>query len=391
MKVNMHRVLALAIILFCISSLTYAFWPPINRVLALFIIAALVSCFLTNIRQKDVIIGLGLIGVLFFSIVVAEDMAQNLEDWLYWAVTCVFLVLMGRESFAIGLTNELRSFRRLTDIIIYASNLLLAVSFFVPSSYAQSAVGVYYLGFGYSSHTICCGASILLALTLFRYQNENSALKQTLLMIPATLAILESGARTFLVSAVVFWAVYFIYVLKSKKMKILAFPVMVAVALIAIMNSGLMEKFVATSSNQYISEDALTAMSSGRLEFWQIDLEAFAALDWICKIVGKGFDYVYEVNATQYGLRIWAHNDIINILLSAGVIGFLVYTFVFVEVRKWMKESVSKRSSRMLLWLYVLVPLLVNGLFLYQHYLYSFILLALFFANREHSEKTANL
>lgn len=384
MKVNMHRVLAVAIILFCISSLTYAFWPPINRVLALFIIAALVSCFLTNIRQKDVIIGLGLIGVLIFSVVMAEDMAQNLEDWLYWAVTCVFLAMLTRADFVKKLNASIKSQRVIVCLIIWTANIVLSIGFFIPSCYA----GGYYIGFSYSQHVLSCGCCILLALVLFYFKGRTASVKQLLSMLPATLAILSGGARTFIISIVVIWFLFFLDFVKNARTRLVAVPVFLVVAIVLFLDSGMMQKFLITTDNIYISENTLTAMSSGRLEFWNLDIMAFLDADMLKKLLGHGFDYVYRLNYLEYGLAIWAHNDIINLLICAGLLGTAIYISVFSSFLRCVFKKIDQKKRGIACVLYVMLPMLLNGLFLYQHYLYSVVILYLYLTEPDQMCKT---
>ena len=101
--------------------------------------------------------------------------------------------------------------------------------------------------------------------------------------------------------------------------------------------------------------------------------------------MGNGFDYVYYINKTRYGLQIWAHNDFVNVLLCNGIIGIWVYFYSYFCVFRESWRNMKKLDA-ILLSLFLLIIALINGLFVYQHYLYSFVimyLLASSFNNKE--------
>ena len=383
MKISVNKMLAVAMLVFCFSTLTYSFWPPINRILAILIIAALGFNFIKRINGKEIMMLLGMACVFVSGLLVTEDMVQNIEDWLYWAVTCMLLLLMSRKDFAARLAKEVFSLKKFMLWIIVLSNIALLAAFFIPESYTRTNVGTYFRGFAYSQHSVCCGSCLLLVLILLYYKGRHASITQILLMLPASVAILDSGARTFLLSLVVIWLVFYRDFVKSQSTRILLFPAALIVLVYAFLNSGMMDKFINTSANVYISEDTMTAMSSGRLDFWKLDLEAYQDLGFFPKLLGMGFDYVYKINQEGYGMRIWAHNDIINLLLSAGLVGLALYLGVFASLFKKIIRTRYNVFGKILLILYITFPMLFNGVFIYQHYLYSFVLLFLYCTHRE--------
>ena len=76
----------------------------------------------------------------------------------------------------------------------------------------------------------------------------------------------------------------------------------------------------------------LNVFTNGRSEFWMVDWNAFLQGDRFSKLFGHGFSYVYDLNQATIGMRLYAHNDFINILLNFGLIGMLVYFAVFVPM-----------------------------------------------------------
>ena len=85
---------------------------------------------------------------------------------------------------------------------------------------------------------------------------------------------------------------------------------------------------------------------------------------------------MYEVNSSLYGLRIWAHNDFIDILLSVGLFGFFLYILAIGKSIVQMKRQSGSFFVVFLLAIYLLGPAFLNGFFVSQHLVYSYLLLS---------------
>jgi O-antigen ligase len=129
-----------------------------------------------------------------------------------------------------------------------------------------------------------------------------------------------------------------------------------------------------SATNQYSSLNPVEAFTNGRTAFWAIDLQAYLQGNLFYKIFGHGFDYIYYINQTRYGLRIWAHNDFINVLLCNGILGIITYFYSYICIFREAWKNLKKLDA-ILLSLFLVIIALINGLFVYQHYLYSFIII----------------
>ena len=376
--VNVYHLFVNIIVLFCCSTLTYRFWPPINRVLAVFIVGLCIYFYCRKLTKKKCILALGLISIFAFSLVMTNDIKQNLNDYLYWLVTIILCVELSDDEFLITLSNCFSSANRIMKAILIIGNFVLLIGFFLPSCYSSAWEGHYYVGFAYSQHSICCGCCILLVIGLFYFRNEKLNFSKLPYFLPASLAILQSGARTFIISLLIIWLFIYMDLIHSKNLKLLLFPIVLVLASYFILNSSMMEKFLFASTNQYTSSNKWVSFSSGRFDFWTIDITAFLNSNIINKIFGNGFSYVYEVNKELYGLYIWAHNDLIDVLLSAGIIGTLIYFLPIFEMLKSAWKIHMPKIEKIAIILYFVFPLLINGLFAYQHYLYSFLILLIY-------------
>ena len=137
---------------------------------------------------------------------------QNLTDAAYFAATVLLLWKLADCWAADALFCALRRLRTMLQTIVLLDNLLLIAAFCFPSSYIQLwGAAKYFQGFTNSTHTLCAGVCLLLALTLFLLRDVPFRLHHPLYLLPGLLAIAMSGARTYLVSALVIVLLYIVW------------------------------------------------------------------------------------------------------------------------------------------------------------------------------------
>ena len=136
------------------------------------------------------------------------------------------------------------------------------------------------------------------------------------------------------------------------------------------MNSNVFERMI------NISGSNSNAYTSGRLEFWAADINAFLNSNIIHKIFGHGFEYVQIINKELTSVAIGAHNDYITLLLGLGLFGMLIYVSVLINEFKstFMLKSIIKVAMLFVFWF---VPSFINGFYGYQLLLYSYIIFKL--------------
>ena len=102
------------------------------------------------------------------------------------------------------------------------------------------------------------------------------------------------------------------------------------------------QKFLSATVESNDINVILEVFTNGRSEFWTIDFNAFLDGSAFEVLFGHGFSYVYELNQATIGMRLYAHNDFINILLNFGIVGMGLYFAVFIPVLvKTKRESGS--------------------------------------------------
>ena len=143
-----------------------------------------------------------------------------------------------------------------------------------------------------------------------------------------------------------------------------------------VQHSSMLDKFNFVSSGGNMAANAVDGFTSGRSLFWSVDLKAFASGNIIQVLFGRGFDYIYGLNARMVNLEIWAHNDFIHLLLGGGLLAFGVY--VYIIWRFFKKILVNQRKiDKLMAVVYLLFPAIINGFLMYQHLLLSMMIFCL--------------
>jgi hypothetical protein len=361
---------------FSLSTLTYRFWPLINRFIGAFIVVSLVLIYFVSLKKKDLIFLLLVLLVDCLSFLRVHDFKQNLNDAIYWTTTLLFIWKLFDYHFSSNLYHSIGKLKMVYLFLALANTIIIAIGFFLKTCYTDAWNGNYYLCFAYSQHSFCCSVCITMVMCLFCFPKIKSDLAKLAVFLILTYALFQSGARTYLLSLPTLWYFFIKYSIFGKKKRLLVFCLLLLGFILFFFKSSMFEKMVYTYNNTWSSENSLVSFSSGRFEFWLIDLNAYSKLDWFQKIFGSGFDYVYLVNRDSYGLYIWAHNDFINTLLCNGLFGLFVYCTAFFTIFKC--RSHFRRYDFFWVFFYIFSVTFINGLFAYQHYLFSFVFLFIF-------------
>ena len=92
-------------------------------------------------------------------------------------------------------------------------------------------------------------------------------------------------------------------------------------------------------------------------------------------------------------MSIWCHNDIIYFLVGGGLVGAYIYLYVIKRSFTNIRVNIKSKVSLIMLILYMILPMLLNGFMVLQHFVYSFVILyftILLEGDREVNEKSRN-
>ena len=103
-----------------------------------------------------------------------------------------------------------------------------------------------------------------------------------------------------------------------------------------------------------------TNVTSGRDIIMKNNIDAYKRSSLLNKITGGGMGITNNINYNTIGNDIWAHNDLIQILLGYGIVGIFIYLLIL------LKLIIKNRS--ILLCVILFTVILVNGYFNYNYF-----------------------
>ncbi len=368
---NKYDVIVLLIGLYSFTTLTQSLYPvSANRiVVACIAVLMLVS---KSKKKSDLLLFLYLALALFSSIILAQNFRSNLSDFIYFAVAIIQLSCFSGLGNWENFYNAYKKLYFLLNKIVFIDLIVIIAAFFCPTSYVQHwGEGVYLYGFTESAHAMassCCLSMSMMMLTLIE---RKFSLFYFALFGFYGIVVLKTGARVFIIPVAILLYYYIQQKIANKKIQLGVYIMTAAAFIIFFINSSMMQKFIYAFNDPYNNYSILASLTSRRSAFWLIDLKDFIASGITKMFIGHGFDYIYALNLKMIGMEIWAHNDFINILIAAGLLGLFIYIFYLLKVMrvafKW-----NSRINKILILIYVMFPALMNGFYPYYHYFSSF-------------------
>ena len=381
-KIRPYSTLVSLMAIYMFTTLTYTLWPVSspNKIIGFLIFFNALYIYCMNLTKKKVMILLISMSVVSWALINTNNLFSYISDGIYFLIAILLLTEIDNEFSKNQLMSALNNSEKIIKALVFLCNIILCVGFFDAKCYDSSQWdGSYFIGYTNSSHTMASGACLLLIFTLYAIRNKKK-IGAFIYFVPSIIAILQSGARTFLIPIVIVCLFFYVYHIRKFSIKLLVLPLAMICATYIFLNSSMIEKFTFSVNNQYTDMNFLGKLTNGRTAFWVVDLLEFSKYNIFQKLLGNGFHFVYQVNKEYFNLAIWAHNDFINCLLSVGLVGTLIYIYTLICVgKKIIKMPKNHIVIKLLLLLYMLLPALLNGFYTYQHYFYSFIILVILY------------
>ena len=378
-KYSGTTVILFMILIYLISTLLQGVIPfSINRIATFCILLVVLTENLLNPNKKSVMLIFYICAIAVYTMLVTQEPSVNLKDCIYYISALLTIQFFAGEKNRAELKESVRKELNLIKRVINFAVILTVLSLFVSANYAISWSERYYVGFTRDPHAVASSLCLLMALTLVVFKPEKFTISRMMILVFLMAVIFMSGARTFMVPAIVICYVYIKDNLNNQKIKIVVYIKATLLIAYIFINSNMMQKFIWSSNaaNQYATNN-LASMSGGRSEFWVIDLREFLKQNIFVKFFGRGFDFPYITNKKYYNMHIWSHNDIIDLLLSVGIVGVAIYGKVWKDFLMKSRRHIKSKMVYGLLLIYILFPLIFNGMFTYQHYLLSSIVFAM--------------
>lgn len=382
-RFSVYRALYFFIILYMIATMIQDLIPfiSLNRVFYFGIIVCLGFVLFSRL-EKYTIFCLFAIMVDIVLVHLAYDISGNVLDYIYFTSSLMWLLFIIDGNRREKLLSEFMLHRQINTAAIYFCVALTVFALITKSGYQYSwGSAAYYVGFSSLTHTAASSLCLVGALILLMYCREKFSWKIMFFLLILCYGIFETGARTYIISALVIVYLYISNSKGSRKIKAFIYAVALALMVVVLSRSNIIDKFKFTSNiDQYNRLDKLTQQTSGRATFWIIDLKGFLDNSLFAKIFGHGHGYTYYLNERYYHLKVWAHNDFIQVLVGGGLLTLYIYLSSLIKSIKSVIYNHKKMDKAMLL-LYCIFPAVFNGFYNYSHYFLSFIVLCLLFDN----------
>ncbi len=349
LKLSLNKVVLACMLFFPITTILQGLpvFGLINKaVVFLMVLLILIGCFIDKIEAIDLGLVILAVGLSVYAFIITEGDFHNPNMVTYLGFWVVFFIYIKNQYASIMEVLEKNLF--LVEAAVIVWNILVFISFFVESSYVSTWGGRYFQSFSNGEHRFASTCLLTFCLGWILYKKRDRATYLLLLVIPLT-GFFICGARTYIGVIVIYILALCFVEIRNKKNFLLAGAFMVGLAgwLIPMTPTG--SKFLYTYSQALASMDFWAAITNGRNIFWAIDLNSYLKLGSIDKFLGKGINYVYDINYYSGHGLIWAHNDFINLLLTNGLAGLFLYLYVFyLFIKAGMakgKDKVGKRSS----------------------------------------------
>lgn len=233
--------------------------------------------------------------------------------------------------------NEFLSASKSLESVLRAALMLwtavTVISFFIPICYKLGWGGErYFTSFTTDSFEIAPIALFMLALDILLFCFNKDKRSAVLFAIVPLSCVFAAGTRTYLIVVLVeFMVLLRLIIEQNNRFYTISLICIIGFILLAsVTNIG--QKFLSATVQSNDINVILEVFTNGRSEFWAIDLKAFLSGSLFEVMFGHGFSYVYELNQAAIGMRLYAHNDFINLLLNFGIVGLGLYFAVLIPV-----------------------------------------------------------
>lgn len=341
MKYQVTKLYYRLLILLVLGTLFQSYFKYINICLVLGCIFLVVIDFIKNriARMKLVLL---LLTIIVVAIAVINTKISNFSYIKERGIYYIFFLLVCTKY--ISNPDELVDyFARdafFVDRIIKIWNVLVLISIFNPHFYKSldeiSGWGSEKYFFSYTAEggarlgAVCC---MYMAIVLARYiiTKKNRYL---LYFIVPSYTLLACGSRTYLIvyMCIIVMALY-VYLGNNVKFWLFIVPFML-MALLIILNGSMGDKFRAVQDpNRIAVMGRLDAYTNGRVTPIMMCTQYFRGEPIINKLFGNGYGVIEKT------IKTWSFNDLIEILITYGISGLIIYMYCIVKSIKSVSKS----------------------------------------------------
>ena len=391
LRIHLVNLIILLIVVFSFTTTVQSLFDrfSINRIIGglLAVVSALLFFIRPEIKSFYKVTVLFVIALI--SLVSSVDISKDLTDFIYLFATILMILNISNKNNTALFIKSFNKFLKPISFFVIVECGILLVLLLTKKGYAYHwGESRYFLGLCNGQHTMASLCCLIVTFTIFIIlQKKKHLIFWGMLVLIPSYAIFETGARVFLFPLAILLFFLIQISVKRKAIRISIYSIGIVLFVLIILHSSMLDKFQFVTGNSYAGNLARD-FSSGRTEFWKVDLELFASGNFFQIIFGRGFASVYLTNLKKVSMEIWAHNDIIHLLVGTGICGAYIYISIVYTAFRNVKKLFKNRYVFAVLVVYVIVPMLLNGFFVLQHYVYSFVTLYLIMLNLQRNRET---
>ncbi len=311
----------------------------LNKAIIGFLCLLIVILFCQERQPRHIFLVLSITAVLHvialaFPISPKEGIATYFM-FAFWVLFWIYLL----NNISI-LLNCIYKLLKSLNTVLLVWTIFTAFSFLIPSCYKLGWGGErYFTSFTTDSFEIAPVALFMLALDILLFKFDGNKRKALAFSVVPLACVFAAGTRTYLVVVVIGFAILLKMMIERRGTFLMTLIVLVisVIGVASVTNIG--QKFASAMFETNDIVVFLEVLTNGRSEFWAIDLKAFLDSDWFTMLFGHGFSFVYELNQESIGMRLYAHNDFLNILLNFGITGMIIYFVAFLPLAARIKDE----------------------------------------------------
>ena len=284
-----------------------------------------------TIRRFTLLFYLGIL--LITTILNSGNIALNIKDIIYFINFVLLSLVVTDKKFILNFKNILLKKINYVKINIICGNIILLIALFSPNAYYYEwgENALYFSGFTYTPHVVAALCMLLLMFSLFYiYYGNNEQKKKSayIYIILPVYCILKTGARAYITPLMIILVLILIKEIGSLK-TIITIIVLSPMVIKIFLKTSMFQKFITLL--EFDSNFSLIhKLTSGRSEMWNGLIYHYVnKYNFLEKILGTSFDEVYKINYMYTKMKVWAHNDAINVLIATGIVGLLIYLISF--------------------------------------------------------------
>ena len=350
-KSSYFKAIIFLICTFPISTLFQDYLPAINIILVIGLVTAFFLFFLRfGFKKGEFAIDLIALCIGIVSLLCTELPLHNLNIIFYFPIFVIVTIFFQKRINLTLYSLVLNKNMLLKSLYIWST--FIVISIFLPSSYTYEWDNTYFSSFTDDVFRLAPTAVLEMAFLIF-FMAFSPAKKYLFLSLIPLFCFFSGGSRTYFVLGILSEIILIYFYIRDFKKILLIFAGIGICCIPIFLKSSIYQKFVYALQDGYYG--FWGTFTSGRSVFWGYDLYEFFKSPLINLVIGRGYNFVYDVNFYYLNNLIWAHNDFIQILATHGFVGLFAYLYV---IWQFFAKSIIKVERRRVLFPFLIVFLI---------------------------------